>query len=85
MTTQEEIRDGIYGLLEPYIADEPWKAEVIFVLTNKILKFLDDKNARIIVLRESPIGKGKKHFDINCERLICTGSNGSHILLLLDD
>ena len=69
-TLQEEIRDGIYGLLEPYIADEPWKAEVIFVLTNKILKFLDDKNARIIVLRESPIGKGKKHFDINFERLI---------------
>ena len=67
-TPQEEIKDGIYGLLEPYIADEPWKAEVIFVLTDKILKFLDGKNARMIVLRESP--KGKKHFDINFERLI---------------
>ena len=70
MTTREEIKDEIYSLLKPYITDDPWKAEVIFVLTDKILKFLDDKNARMIVLRESPIGKGKKHFDINFERLI---------------
>ena len=47
-TLQAEIRNGIYGLLEPYITEEPWKAEVIFVLTDKILKFLDSKQVAII-------------------------------------
>ena len=47
-TLQAEIRDGIYGLLKPYIIDNPWKAEVIFILTDKILKFLDSKQVAII-------------------------------------
>ena len=47
-TPQEEIKDGIYSLLKPYITDDPWKAEVIFVLTDKILKFLDSKQVAII-------------------------------------
>jgi len=47
-TLQAEIRNGIYGLLEPYITEEPWKAEVIFVLTDEILKFLDSKQVAII-------------------------------------
>ena len=47
-TLQAEIKDEIYSLLKPYITDDPWKAEVIFVLTDKILKFLDSKQVAII-------------------------------------
>ena len=62
MTTREEIKDEIYSLLKPYITDDPWKAEVIFVLTDKILKFLDSKGVRITK---------EIHGMVFHERLIC--------------
>ena len=47
MTKQEEIREGIRELIKPYIKDEPWKSETVFVLSYEICELLHSQGVVI--------------------------------------
>ena len=38
--TYKQAQEGIWGCLKPYVKDDPWKPEVIFALSEKLISLL---------------------------------------------